>query len=148
MATVFVSFDWHNDRDYRHMLQAWHANPRFQFTFDDGTPDEIDSSNVGRIKAALTMKVQDASHTLVIVGQQANLRHRNATLIGYKNWINFEIARSVDEHNAIVVVRLKQNYELPEELANVNYTLVDGFTEAGIIRGLDAAQPAWRRRVS
>jgi hypothetical protein len=130
------------------MLQAWHANPRFQFTFDDGTPDEIDSSNVGRIKAALTMKVQDASHTLVIVGQQANLRHRNATLIGYKNWINFEIARSVDEHNAIVVVRLKQNYELPEELANVNYTLVDGFTEAGIIRGLDAAQPAWRRRVS
>lgn len=148
MATVFVSFDWHNDRDYRHLLQAWHANPKFKFSFNDGTPDEIDSYNVGRIKGALTVKVHDATHTLVIVGEHANTRHRNAALIEYKNWINFEVARSVDAHNGIVVVRLKSHYELPEELAGVNYTLVEGFSEKGIIAALEAARPSSRRRAS
>lgn len=145
MATVFVSFDWHNDRDYRHLLQAWHANPKFKFTFDDGTSGEIDSSNVGRIKGALTTKVQMADYTLVIVGEYANARHRSAALIGYKNWINFEIVRSIEAMSGIVVVRLRRHFELPEELAGVNYTLVEGFTEAGIIRALEVALPARRR---
>lgn len=146
MATVFVSFDWHNDRRYKHLLEAWDANTRFDFTFDDGTPDEIDSNNVGRIKGALTMKVHDASHTLVIVGQYANQRHRSAPLIGFKNWINFEISQSIDAHNGIVAVILDRSYELPEELRHANYTTVHGFTEQGIIRGLEDATIARRYR--
>lgn len=145
MATVLVSFDWHNDRHYRHMLEAWHANPKFNFTFDDGTPDEIDTDNVGRIKAALTSKVNEATHTLIIVGEHANQRHRSAVLIGSRNWINFEISRSVEAHNRIVAVILDRSYELPEQLAITNYTTVLGFNEAGIIRGLDMAQPAYLR---
>ena len=139
MATVFVSFDWHNDRAYRHMLQAWHANPRFEFTFDDGTPDEIDSVDVGPIKGALTNKIKAATHTLVIVGAHVNDRHRNANLIGFKNWIHFEIARSLEEHNRIVAVRLERSYALPEVLVNQRYTLVEGFTENGVIDGLGRA---------
>ncbi|GAM97564.1 hypothetical protein U91I_01190 [alpha proteobacterium U9-1i] len=145
MATVFVSFDWHHDRRYKHLLEAWDANTSFDFTFDDGTPDEIDSYNVGRIKAALTMKVQAATHTLVVVGRHANERHRNASLIGYKNWINFEVARSIDDGNRIVAVILDRSYELPEELRHANYTPVNGFTEMGIISGLGLARPAIRR---
>ncbi len=145
MATVFVSFDWHNDRRYKHLLEAWDANTRFDFTFDDGTPDEIDTYNVGRIKGALTAKVNAATHTLVVVGQYANQRHRNATLIEYKNWINFEVARSIDARNRIVAVVLDRSYELPEELRHANYTTVHGFTESGIINGLNIAQQAYRR---
>jgi hypothetical protein len=145
MATVFVSFDWHHDRRYKYLLEAWDANTRFDFEFDDGSSQEIDTYNVGRIKGALTTKINEASHTLIVVGEHANERHRNSSLIGYRNWINFEAARSVDAHNSIVVVFLEPWYDAPIELAGQNYTSVFGFTEAGIIAGLDRATPAWRR---
>lgn len=57
---VFVSFDYENDRHYKYLLEAWHAHPRFTFVFQDETPREIDSTNVGRIKAALTAKIKHA----------------------------------------------------------------------------------------
>lgn len=145
MDTVFVSFDWHNDRRYKHLLEAWHENPRFDFTFDDGTPEEINTYNVARIKGALTTKIKEATHTLVLVGQHANERHRNASLIEYRNWINFEVARSIDAHKRIVAVILSNGNELPEELAGTNYTTVRGFSESSIISGLNIAQPANRR---
>lgn len=44
---VFVSFDWDNDRHYKYLLEAWHANPEFDFVFSDTTPREIDSFDVG-----------------------------------------------------------------------------------------------------
>jgi hypothetical protein len=145
MATVFVSFDWHNDRHYKYLLEAWNSNPRFSFTFDDGTPEEINTYNVGRIKGALTAKVNNATHTLVIVGAEANARHRSAALIEYKNWINFEVARSIDAHKSIVAVRLERQFALPEELLVANYTMVEGFSEAGIMSALAQATPAFRR---
>lgn len=139
MNTVFVSFDYENDRSYKYLLEAWHANPKFQFTFEDGTPREIDSINVGRIKAALTSKVKNATHTLVIVGKYANQRHPKSHLIGYRNWINFEIHQSVQEGKRIAVIRLERSNELPEELDGVQYSLVDGFNESNVIQALNSA---------
>lgn len=142
MARVLVSFDWHNDRHYRHLLQAWHRNPKFDFEFDDLTPDEIDSSDVGRIKAVITQKVNAATHTLVLVGRHGNDRHRNAALIGYRNWLNFEVARSVENRNRIVAVMLDRLSVKPEELLRTNHTPVSGFSESAIIAALEVAAPA------
>ncbi len=74
---VFVSFDYENDRRYKYLLEAWNDNPEFLFTFQDMSPDEIDSSDVGRVKAALTAKINAATHTFVIVGRYANTPHWN-----------------------------------------------------------------------
>ncbi len=30
---VFVSFDYDNDKQYKFLLQAWDANPNFNFVF-------------------------------------------------------------------------------------------------------------------
>lgn len=140
MATaVFVSFDYENDRRYKFLLEAWHAHPRFQFVFQDETPREIDSTNVGRIKAALTTKIQGATHTLVIVGQFANAPHVNRALIGYRNWINFEIAQSKANRNKIVAVKLDRAYESPEELTGANASWAMAFTEEAIVRALQSA---------
>lgn len=139
MDTVFVSFDYTNDKHYKYLLEAWHANPKFRFSFDDGTPTEIDSTNVGRIKAALTLKIKGATHTLVIVGKQANQRHWKSDLIGHKNWINFEINRSIQEGRRLAVVRLDRSYDLPEELSGGQYSLVEGFSEANVMQALNTA---------
>lgn len=53
---VFVSFDFENDKQYKYLLEAWDANDDFDFVFSDKTPTEINSDNIGRIKAGLTAK--------------------------------------------------------------------------------------------
>ena len=87
---VFVSFDYDNDRKYKYLLEAWDANPNFDFVFKDETPGEINTSDIGRIKAGLTRKINDATNTLFIVGKHSNQRHPMSKVIGFKNWINFE----------------------------------------------------------
>jgi hypothetical protein len=136
---VFVSFDYTDDKQYKFLLEAWNKNPRFQFMFDDATSQEIDSSNVGRIKAALTLKIKDATHILVIVGKNANTPHRNRYLIGYKNWINFEVAQAISMGKRIAAVKLDANNTVPEELAKTRYTIVNSFTESNIMSALEQA---------
>jgi hypothetical protein len=137
-ARVFVSFDWENDRHYKYLLEAWNANPRFGFVWADGTPEEIQSKDVSRVKAALTVKINNASHTLVIVGRYANVRHRDSIQIGYKNWINFEVAQSKANGNKLIAVKLEQAFETPDQLVNAGATWVYGFDESGIRRALEA----------
>jgi|SRR6266853_966040 len=136
---VFVSFDWDNDRHYKFLLEAWHANPLFSFSFSDGTSDEINSNDVGRVKAALTVKINQANYTLVIVGKEANKRHRHSAEIGFTNWINFEMNRSKAAGNRIVGVKLDRSYESPTELLGVNAAWAMSFTEESIIAALRGA---------
>jgi len=85
MASVFVSFDYDNDKAYKFLIEAWDSNPNFTFTFDDRSSKKIDSNNVGVVKRVLSQKISSATHTLVIVGKYANEQHRDHELIGYKN---------------------------------------------------------------
>lgn len=136
---VFVSFDYDNDKHYKYLLEAWNANPEFDFQFADKTPDEIDTNNVGRIKAALSAKIHQATHTLVLVGKEANKMHRHARLIGCRNWINFEIAKSKEYGNKLVAVKLDRLNESPEQLYNSNASWAMSFSQESIIRALEEA---------
>lgn len=62
---VFVSFDYDNDKNYKRMLQAWDANPNFDFFFSDLSSDEIKSQSVSVVKQVLSRKINDATYTLV-----------------------------------------------------------------------------------
>lgn len=139
MAKVFVSFDWEKDKRYKFLLEAWDANPNFKFVFDDGTPPEINSDNVGRVKAALTRKIDSAIYTLVIVGKEANKLHKDHKLIGYRNWINFEVSKSVELGNRMVAVKLDKDNESPVELLGVGAKWAMSFNESAIINALQRA---------
>lgn len=137
--SVFVSFDYENDRHYRFLLSAWDANPQFDFVFADKTPDEIDSNNIGRVKAALSTKIASAHYTLVIVGKEANKYHRHWMLIGCRNWINWEVARSKEYRNKLVAVKIDRSYDPPEELLGAGAAWAMAFTQEAIIRALEEA---------
>jgi hypothetical protein len=142
---VFVSFDYDNDKHYKFLLEAWHNNPKFEFVFDDATPGEIDSTNVGRIKAALTSKIKEATHVLVIIGEYANSPHRSRALIGYKNWINFEVHQAVEHGKRIAAIKLSRTNESPDELFGVNASWAFTFTENNIIKALEDASIASKK---
>jgi len=135
---VFVSFDYTNDKHYKFLLQAWHANKEFDFRFDDVSSGEIQTNDIGRVKAALTTKIRDSEVTLVIVGQEANKAHRDRLLIGHKNWINFEIAKTKEFRHPIVAVKIDRNYESPDELSGAGASWAMSFSDDAVTKALRA----------
>lgn len=99
---VFISFDYTNDKGYKYLLDAWVANENIDFVFEDCSADEIMSDHIPTIKAGLTRRINQSGYTLVIIGKEADRRHPDYREIGYKNWINFEIAQSKKNGNKLI----------------------------------------------
>ncbi len=136
--TVFVSFDYDNDKQYKYLLEAWDANPNFDFVFNDKTPDEINTNDIGRIKAGLTKQINEATYTLFIVGKHANQPHKDREAIGFVNWINFEAYQSIQSKNYLAVVKLDKSCVVPEKLT-AKYSWITNFLEENVINVLNAS---------
>lgn len=136
---VFVSFDYENDRHYKYLLDAWDANKNMEFVFNDCSSDEIHSDSVSVVKSALTRKINSCTYTLVIVGKHSNDKHADSEEIGYRNWQNFEIARSVDNSNKVVGVKIDRSYTSPEELLGIGASWAMSFSQDSIIAALNNA---------
>ena len=138
---VFVSFDFDDDKNYKKLFKAWDANPDFDFYISDLTSKEIDTCDISRIKASLTTSIRNAAYTLVIIGKNANKRHPEYLEIGYKNWINFVIAKSKENKNRLVCVKIDREYESPSELTGTGASWATSFTKESIINALHEAEP-------
>ena len=136
---VFVSFDYTNDKHYKFLLEAWDANKNLDFVFNDCSSDEINSNNVSKVKENLTKRINNTTYTLVIIGAEANKQHKDHKEIGYKNWINFEIARSKDNKNKLVWVKIDKSYTSPDELLNSGASWAMSFTQDAIIKAFNEA---------
>lgn len=136
---VFVCFDYAADKHYKRILEDWIADSEFDFEFCIDPPLEINPENIGRIKAEFKSRIHSTSHTLVIVGKEANRGNKHAKLIGHKNWINFVIFQSRQNQNKIAAVKLHENHESPDELAKAHVSWATGFQKDDIIRALNEA---------
>lgn len=133
---VFISFDYEKNKQYRYLLNAWNANPDFEFSFRDNTPDEIQSYNIATIKAGLTRKINTSDCVLVIIGEEANKLHRDWREIGCRNWQNFEIAKAKELRIPLVAVKINYTYESPNEILNSGAKWVFNFTTSEIMNAI------------
>lgn len=136
---VFVSFDYDNDKNYKNLMKAWDANPNFDFYFSDLSSTEINSWSVPVVKQVLSTKINEANYTVVLVGKEANKQHKDHEKIGYKNWINYEVAKSKEHKNKLVAVKLDKTYDSPEELLNSGASWAMSFTQEAIVKALNDA---------
>ncbi len=136
---VFVSFDYEKDKHYKHLLKAWDANKDFDFLFSDRSSGEINSSSVSVVKQVLSAKINKATYTLVIVGEDANKIHPDAEEIGYRNWQNYEIAKSKEHGKKIVAAKIDSSYDSPDELLNSGASWAMSFTGEAIIKAFNDA---------
>ena len=130
---VFVSYDHSEDVHYKRLLQAWDANPDFDFEFDSRGPDvAIDSTNAGTVKAALTAKMKDATHLLVLVGAKSSA----------SKWMNWEIdrAKQSDVKLKLAAVKLAKDNTTPAGLLNVGTSWATSFTRDRVVEALAAAK--------
>mgnify|MGYP001019007940 CR=1 FL=1 len=136
---VFVSFDYEHDKHYKFLLEAWDKNDKFDFEFYDHSSGEINTDDISRVKAALTTKIKSADITLVIIGKYANSWHDDYQEIGYRNWINFEIAKSIEVGNSLVAVKIDREYDSPQAILNQDASWAYSFTEDSIVAALERA---------
>ena len=134
---VFVSFDYEKDKHYKFLMEAWAANPNFEFTFTDKSSGEIKSEDIPVVKAGLTRKINSATYTLVIIGEDANKKHSDYKEIGYKNWQNFEVAKSLENGNRLIGVKIKSSYSAPEEMVGEGASWAFSFNQDDIIEALE-----------
>lgn len=135
---VYVSFDYENDRHYKSMLQAWSANRQFDFAFNDASSGEIQTNDIAKIKAALTAKIRDAEVLLVLVGKEANKHHKDWMQIGFRNWINFEIAKAREAGKKLVAVKLDKSNESPEQIQGTGAAWAMSFSDDAVTKALRA----------
>jgi len=139
MKRIFISFDYEHDKNYRYLLTALAKNPRSDIEFTDVTPEEIQSYDVSRIKAVLTKKIKEATHTLVIVGKYANSYHPDRDEIGERNWQWWEINKSDEEGKGFIAVKIESSNEPPEPLYGKGATWANSFTVDAIVNAIDKA---------
>lgn len=125
--SIFVSFDYDNDRHYKNLLSAWDANQSFQFDFEDhsvSTP--VDSTAAGPIRAVITRKMREATCCLVIIGSQTA---RSA-------WVSWEIENAKALGLGLVAVKINRSYETPSPLYGTNASWALAFDRDPIVRAI------------
>lgn len=136
---IFISFDYDHDRNYRYLLTALSENAGSDISFDDRTPGEIDTNDISRVKAVLTRRIREATHTLVIVGKHANSYHEDRAEIGSRNWQWWEIGKSADEGNGFIAVKIESSNSTPDPLYGKGATWAKTFKVASILAAIEGA---------
>lgn len=136
---IFISFDYDHDRDYRYLLNALKSNPQSAIDFDDLTPGEIDTTDVGRVKAVLTTKIRNSTHTLVIVGKYANTEHKDSAKIGTRNWQWWETEKTKSEGKGLIAVKIEASNQTPDPLYNAGAKWAMSYNVAAILKAIDEA---------
>lgn len=129
---TFVSYDHSEDVHYKRLLQAWDANPEFEFDFDSRGPDvAINSSDASVIKAALVKKMKEATHLLVLVGEKS----------ANSSWMEWEIQRAKldDTKLKLAAVKLVKSNVTPPGLLGVGTSWATSFERDRIVEALRGA---------
>jgi hypothetical protein len=133
---VFVSYDHSEDAHYKRLLQAWDANPEFDFEFDSRGPNvAIDSNDAGTVRIALAKMMMSATHLLVLVGERSYS----------SKWMAWEIdrAKKSDIRLKLAGVKLAKSNATPPGLLNVGTSWASSFQRDRIVEALRVAKVAY-----
>ncbi len=136
---IFISFDFEHDRNYRYLLSALDKNTSSEVSFEDFTPSEIQSSDIGRIKGALTRKLSDATHELVIIGKYANTPHPDRPQIGTLNWQWWEIEKAKSLGKGLIAVKIEAANPTPFPILGAGATWAGSFNVPAIVSAIATA---------
>lgn len=130
---VFVSYDHSEDAHYKRLLQAWDANPDFDFDFDSRGPNvPIDSNDAAVVKQALTRMMKSATHLLVLVGAKSSK----------SKWMSWEISRAkeADVKLRLAAVKLARDNDTPAGLLGLGTSWASSFERDRIVDALRQAK--------
>jgi hypothetical protein len=133
---VFVSYDHSEDAFYKRLLQAWDANPDFDFAFDSRGPNvAINSDEAAVVKRSLAAKMKTATHLLVLNGAET----------ASSKWVNWEIdrAKQPDIKLHLAAVKLEKANVTPFGLLGGITAMATSFERDRVVEALRAAKNAY-----
>ena len=123
---VFVSYDYDNDGHYKRLLEAWHANRRFAFIWEDHSSPLIQTAKASSVKAAITRRMKGAEILLVIVGRET----------ASSKWVAWEIEKAKELGLRLVAVKIRRNYQSPSGLLSSGAVWAQQFSEDAVVKAL------------
>ncbi len=127
---VFISYDYDNDRHYKHLLQAWDANKIFGFSFSDQSIDvSVDSTEAAPIRRAISRRINQSRILLCLVGEKT---HRSG-------WVTWEINKAYELGVRIIAVKIKSSYATPSALYGKGAEWSYSFTFDSIKKAINKA---------
>ena len=129
--SIFISYDYSNDRKHKNLLQAWDANRLFDFSFNDHSADvSIDSSDATAIKRAISAKINSATYFLCIIGEKT---HESL-------WVKWEIEKAVELNKKLVAVKTEKDNESPKAILGVGASWALAFNFESIKKAIEDAK--------
>lgn len=133
---VFVSYDHSEDAHYKRLLEAWHSNEEFDFSFDLRSPSvPVNSEAAAPIRRVLTQKLRQSEILLVLVGA----RTKDSA------WVNWEIerAKQPDLRLRLAAVKLSPSNASPPGLLGVGTAWATSFRREPILSALRNAAASY-----
>ena len=128
--SIFISYDYDNDRNYKNLLLAWDENSDFDFGFNDLSADvSIDSTDASVIRRAISAKINTAPYFLCLVGKYT----KNSS------WVKWEINKAVELNKKIIAVKINSQNETPLALYGVGAKWAMSFAFDSIKKAINEA---------
>jgi hypothetical protein len=126
-VSVFVSYDYDNDKHYKNILVAWDANKDFDFSIYDVSVDvSVDSTDAAAIKRVISQRIASADRFLCIVGKSTSK----------SGWVNWEISKAKELKKKLVGVKIESTNTSPSGLLDSGTAWAMSFTSEGIKKAL------------
>ena len=125
---IFISYDYDKDKTHKNLLLAWDKNKIFDFSFTDESADtSINSNDVDIVKRAISLKINQSDIFLCLIGQYTI----------QSKWVKWEIEKAIELEKKIMAVKIKKDYESPEEIKNANAKWAMAFTFDAIKKSIE-----------
>ena len=128
--TIFISYDYDNDKHYKNMLLAWDKNNEFELGFSDQSADvSIQSTDATAIERAISTKINAATYFLCLVGSKTSK----------SGWVAWEIEKAKELKKRLIAVKTASGNTTPGGLLNAGASWAMSFTFAAIKKAIEDA---------
>ena len=128
--TIFISYDYDNDKQWKNLLVAWDKNDDFAFTFYDASVDvSVNSTDAAAIKRVISARINGATCFLCIVGEHT---HKSG-------WVKWEIEKAVEIERKLIAVKTDAGNTSPDDILGVGASWAMSFTFDAIKKAVDEA---------
>lgn len=128
---LFVSYRADAEGElYKNLLVAWsnNDNGHFDIKFDDTSIGvSINSDNANYIKRRIKEKIKESSKFLLLIGKSTYL----------SDWCAWEIEQAVAMKKKIIAVKIKSEYQPPQEVYGVGASWATSFNYNAIKKAID-----------
>lgn len=128
--TVFISYDYDNDRHYKNLLVAWSKNASFDLEFYDSSVDiSVDSEEAAPIRRVISQRIRKSDILLCLVGAQT---HKS-------EWVTWEINKADELDKKFVAVKIDRSNTTPDALYGKGAEWAQSFSFDSIKKAIERA---------